>query len=106
MVYDGDVYVHLSGNQVGVLLLDYICQCIKSQEGADKLCGKYVYKSIVSTPLIDKIAAAYGINVESTLTGFKNIAVKIEALCRKAGSKTFYSALRKPGIFIRNLYQR
>ena len=70
------------------------------------MCGKYVYKSIVSTPLIDKIAAAYGINVESTLTGFKNIAVKIEALCRKGREQDFLFGFEESLGYLYGTYTR
>ena len=60
-----------SGNEMGCLLLDYILSGLKK---AGKLPKEPVaVKSIVSTPLADHIAAAYGCTMRTVLTGFKYI---------------------------------
>ena len=64
-------YRKLSGNEVGCLLLQYILENMKK---TDKLPADPVaVKSIVSTPLADRIAAAYGCKMRTVLTGFKYI---------------------------------
>lgn len=61
----------LSGNEVGCLLLQYILENMKK---TGKLPADPVaVKSIVSTPLADRIAAAYGCKMRTVLTGFKYI---------------------------------
>lgn len=71
-------YELVSGNEVGVLLLDYICAGRK-EEGT--LPEKAVaVKSIVSTPLADAVAANYGVELRSVLTGFKWIGDQIARL--------------------------
>lgn len=61
----------LSGNEVGCLLLQYILENMKK---TGKLPADPVaVKSIVSTPLADRIAAAYGCRMRTVLTGFKYI---------------------------------
>ncbi|HJB15016.1 MAG TPA: phospho-sugar mutase, partial [Candidatus Blautia excrementipullorum] len=65
---DGE-YKRLNGNQVGVLLLDYI---LKSRKEAGTLPEHpAIVSTIVSTAMTDKIAEHYGAEVIRTLTGFK-----------------------------------
>ena len=67
----GGGYRKLSGNEVGCLLLQYILENMKK---TGKLPAEPVaVKSIVSTPLADRIAAAYGCKMRTVLTGFKYI---------------------------------
>lgn len=71
-------YELLSGNEVGVLLLDYICAGRIEQgtmPAAPVMC-----KSIVSTPLADAVAAHYGVECRNVLTGFKWIGDQIARL--------------------------
>ncbi|MGN1412905.1 MAG: phospho-sugar mutase [Anaerovoracaceae bacterium] len=83
MVRDGSEYVLLSGNQAGELIFDYLCDAVGGPEGKN-LEHRIVYKSLVSSPLADRIGQVRGVTVENTLTGFKNIARKMEQL-RQAG---------------------
>lgn len=71
-------YELVSGNEVGVLLLDYICAG-RIEKGT--MPGKPVaVKSLVSTPLADAVAANYGVEMRSVLTGFKWIGDQIARL--------------------------
>ena len=68
----------LNGNQTATILIYYLLQAWK---GAKKLKGKeYVCKTIVTTDLIDKMAADFGVKCYNTLTGFKYIAQVIREL--------------------------
>jgi phosphoglucomutase len=69
--HEGDFQL-LTGNQVGALLSSYICGILK-QQGRLPANGVLV-KTIVTTNLIEAIAAEYGVGVENCLTGFKYIA--------------------------------
>ena len=71
-------YELVSGNEVGVLLLDYICQ--GRIENGTMPKNPVAVKSIVSTPLADAVAANYGVEMRSVLTGFKWIGDQIAAL--------------------------
>lgn len=71
-------YELLSGNEVGVLLLDYICAGRMEQGTMPK--NPVVCKSIVSTPLADAVAAHYGVECRNVLTGFKWIGDQIARL--------------------------
>ncbi len=71
-------YELVSGNEVGVLLLDYICA--GRIENGTMPKNAVAVKSIVSTPLADAVAANYGVELRSVLTGFKWIGDQIAAL--------------------------
>ena len=71
-------YELVSGNEVGVLLLDYICAG-RIEKGTMPE-NPVAVKSIVSTPLADAIAEHYGVELRSVLTGFKWIGDQIAQL--------------------------
>ncbi len=71
-------YQLVSGNEVGVLLLDYICAG-RIEKGTMPERPVAV-KSIVSTPLADAVAESYGVEMRSVLTGFKWIGDQIARL--------------------------
>ena len=71
-------YELVSGNEVGVLLLDYICAGrIEKGTMPEK---PVAVKSIVSTPLADAVANHYGVELRNVLTGFKWIGDQIAQL--------------------------
>ena len=71
-------YELVSGNEMGVLLLDYICAGrIEKGTMPDK---PVAVESIVSTPLAEKVAEHYGVELRHTLTGFKWIGDQIARL--------------------------
>ena len=71
-------YELVSGNEVGVLLLDYIC--VGRLEKGTMPKNAVAVKSIVSTPLADAVAASYGVEMRNVLTGFKWIGDQIASL--------------------------
>ena len=75
MVRTGDSYTTITGNQMGVLLIDYIIRAKKSTgtlpENAGAMC------SIVSTGMARVVAEKNGVHFEETLTGFKFMAERI-----------------------------
>ncbi|MDY6287790.1 MAG: phospho-sugar mutase [Bilifractor sp.] len=71
-------YELVSGNEMGVLLLDYICAGrIEKGTMPDR---PVAVKSIVSTPLANLVAEHYGVEMRETLTGFKWIGDQIAQL--------------------------
>lgn len=74
-VKDGDEYTLISGNQMGILLFDYICKTYK--KNGTMPANPVAVTTIVSTKMIDKIAADYGVEVRRVLTGFKFIGEQI-----------------------------
>ncbi len=86
-VKDRDDYRLITGNEAGALLLDYIC----AQRTAHGTMPEspVTVKTIVTTELVDKIAAKYGVSVISVLTGFKFIGEQI-GLLEKKGEESRY----------------
>ena len=71
-------YELVSGNEMGVLLLDYICAGRIEKGTMPK--DPVAVMSIVSTPLADAVAEHYGVELRHTLTGFKWIGDQIAQL--------------------------
>lgn len=63
-------FVLLTGNEVGLLLLDYLSK--------KKVDEKFVVTTVVSSPLVKEICKKNNVSFNETLTGFKNITEKIE----------------------------
>lgn len=66
-------YIHLSGNEIGSLLVDYVLR--KRSDRGDLTKEHYVVETLVTTRLIGAIARAHGVRViDDLLVGFKYIA--------------------------------
>ena len=73
-----DGFTLVTGNQLGVLLADYI---LGGRKELGTLPANPVFvTTIVTTPLQKKVAESYGVKVEETLTGFKHIATVMRRL--------------------------
>ena len=92
MVRRGDGYEVISGNQMGVLLLDYIIQAKKSTGTLDPMAG--ALSSIVSTTMTRAICEANGDHFEDTFTGFKFMAERI-ATWEAAGTYKYIFAFEE-----------
>ena len=80
-------YVLLTGNETGLLLLDFICG---QRQRHGKMPESPVFvKTIVTMDLAERIAAHYGVKTVNVLTGFKFIGEQI-ALLEKAGRADAY----------------
>ena len=77
-VKDGDDYLLLSGNEIGVLLLDYIAR--QTAERGEDMSRKVAVTTIVSSVMVDAVAAEYGFEARRVLTGFKYIGGVIAEL--------------------------
>ena len=71
---DGE-YVTITGNQMGVLLLDYIIQARKTAGSMPPSPGTMC--SLVSTPMARTVAEKNGVHFEDTFTGFKFMAERV-----------------------------
>lgn len=81
--HDGEFEL-LNGNQTGCLLVNYM---LEAWEKEGKFTGKeYVIKTIVTSYLIDKIAASKNVTCYNTLTGFKFIG---QIMTQLQGKETF-----------------
>ena len=77
-VPEGDGYRLLTGNEMGVLLLDYICR--RRMELGTMPEKPVAVTTIVSTDMADAVAAEYGVELRRVLTGFKFIGEQIGLL--------------------------
>ena len=81
---DAGQFILLNGNQALCLLVDYV---LSAWESAGKLDGdQYVVKTIVTSYMIDAIAASKEVECINVLTGFKYIG---EIMTQRQGKKTF-----------------
>lgn len=80
-VPDGDDYALFTGNEVGAMLLEYICS--QRTEKGTMPKNPIAVKTIVTTDIVNAIAKAYGVEVIDVLTGFKFIGEQIGFLEEK-----------------------
>ncbi|MCR5150063.1 MAG: phospho-sugar mutase [Clostridiales bacterium] len=83
----GGEYRLLNGNDVGVLLTDYILSARKNSGTLPD--GSVIIKSFVSSKLADKVASKYGCKCIDTLTGFKYIGEIIADMTEKGCQNRF-----------------
>ena len=89
MVRSGDEYISITGNQLGVLLLDYIITARKAAGTLPENAG--AVKSIVTTEMAKVVAETNGVHFEDTFTGFKFMAERV-AEWEKAGTYQYIFA--------------
>ena len=77
-VRDGADYHLITGNQMGVLLLDFICR--RRLENGTMPEAPVAVKTVVTTELCGRVAAHYGVELRNVLTGFKYIGEQIRSL--------------------------
>ena len=92
MVRRGDEYVAISGNQLGVLLLDYVINARRETGTLPENAG--AVSSIVSSAMARAVAEANGVHFEDTFTGFKFMAERI-ASWEAAGSYRYVFAFEE-----------
>lgn len=71
-------YKLLTGNEVGLLLLDFLAD--KAAEGGRDMSREVACTTIVSAPMADDVARAHGFELRRTLTGFKFIGEQVGVL--------------------------
>ena len=103
-VKDGDDFALMSGNEVGACLLDYILSRRKANGTLPK--DPVAVKTIVSTPLADKIAAKYGCKLISVLTGFKYIGEQAGILEAKGEQERFVFGFEESYGYLAGAYVR
>ena len=92
-------YVQVSGNQTGVLLLDYIIRARKEKGTMPE--NPYTVKTIVTTEMARAVSESNGIEMFDTFTGFKYIAEKINEQ-EKLGKQCIFSYEESIGYLIGN----
>lgn len=103
-VRDENDYKILSGNEIGLLLLDYICQRRIAEGIMPKkpLC----MKTIVTTDLAYKVGESYGVEVRDVLTGFKYIGEEIGKLDQRGEKERFILGIEESYGYLSGTYVR
>ncbi len=101
---DGDGFRKLSGNELGCLLMDYILKA--RTERKDLPEGAEVIRSIVSSPLADRIAERYGVEMKAVLTGFKYIGGEILRLEELGQENRFVFGFEESCGYLKGTYAR
>lgn len=103
-VRDGEEYVLMTGNEVGAMLCEYLLSSLKEQ---GKLpVNPIVVKTIVTTPLVETIAAAYGAQTADLLTGFKYIGELVTNLEKNDETDRFIVGMEESYGYLRGAHAR
>ena len=97
-------FVKLSGNELGFMLLDYVLKARTAKNDIPE--GAITVRSIVSSPLADRIAAYYGVNMKAVLTGFKYIGGEILKLEEKNEEYKFIFGFEESCGYLKGTYAR
>ncbi len=104
MVRDSGSYKRLDGNQVGILLFDYLIESLKRK---DLMPEKPVLiTTIVSTPMVSEIAYKNRIHVDRVLTGFKFIGDRIDRYDAKGEVQRFIFGFEESCGYLAGTYAR
>lgn len=103
-VRDGEEMKLLSGNEVGMLLLDYICsQRIMHGQMPEK---PVMIKTIVTIDMAERIAKKYGVETINVLTGFKFIGEQIGLLEKKSEEERYIFGFEESYGYLTGSYVR
>ena len=103
VVRDDGEYVTLTGNQIGVLLLDYLIRARREQGSLAP--DSIAVKSIVSTTMADRVCEEQGVAICNVLTGFKYIGERIKAY-EEDHSQTFLFGFEESNGYLAGTYAR
>lgn len=103
-VKDGEEYKLLTGNEVGMLLLDYICSQRTKHDAMPE--DPIMVKTIVTIDMAEKIAKQYGVSVINILTGFKFIGEQIGFLEEKGEDQRYIFGFEESYGYLSGSYVR
>ncbi len=103
-VKQGDKYVVLTGNEVGILLCDYILGALSAQNKLPS--SPIVVKTIVTSVMVDAICSQYGAEVKDVLTGFKYIGNIINDLQSKGQTERYVFGFEESCGYLKGSYVR
>ena len=103
-VNDSGSIVQLSGNEVGVLLCDYILSMRKLSGTLP--ANPLIVKTIVTSPMVDAVAREYGAEVTDVLTGFKYIGDVINKLEAKGERSRYVFGFEESCGYLKGTYVR
>ena len=97
-------FVLITGNQVGVLLLDYVCSQRKKHNKMPS--DPVAVKTIVTTDMAEAIAKDYGVRMINVLTGFKFIGEQILYLEQQGKEKSYIFGFEESYGYLSGSYVR
>ncbi len=97
-------YKLLSGNEVGILLLDYLCT--RKLETGTMPADPVMFKTIVTSDLAEQVAAHYGVRSVSVLTGFKYIGEQIGLLEAEGREDSYVFGMEESCGYLSGTYVR
>ncbi len=103
-VPDGDDYALFSGNEVGAMLLEYICS--ERIKNGTMPANPITVKTIVTTDLVEAIAKEYGLEMIEVLTGFKFIGEQIGFLEDKGEENRYVFGFEESYGYLAGTYVR
>lgn len=103
-VRDGNEYVLMTGNEVGAMLCEYLLSSLKEQGKLPE--NPIVVKTIVTTPLVETIAASYGAQTADLLTGFKYIGELVTNLEKNGETDRFIVGMEESYGYLRGAHAR
>lgn len=103
-VKNGTEYVLLSGNETGVLLLDYICS--QRVKHGKMPVDPVMIKTIVTMDMGAQIAADYGVRTIDVLTGFKFIGEQIGYLEKQGKAESYIFGFEESYGYLSGSYVR
>lgn len=103
-VPDGDDYALFTGNEVGAMLLEYICQQRIKNGTMPK--NPISVKTIVTTDIINLIGKEYGVEIIDVLTGFKFIGEQIGILEAKGEESRYIFGFEESYGYLSGTYVR
>lgn len=103
-VKSGCEYLLLSANEIGMLLLEYICK--RRNAGGSMPCRPLMMKTIVTIDMAERIASDYGVDTVNVLTGFKYIGEQIALLEEKGEEERFIFGFEESYGYLSGSYVR
>jgi phosphoglucomutase len=96
-------FVTLSGNQVGVMLLDFIIKGLKAK--GQLPANALAIKTVVTTQMADKVAKDNGVDVANVFTGFRFIGERMKE-AEETGKNTFIFGFEESYGYLKGTYAR
>lgn len=103
-VLDGGEYKLMSGNEVGIMLTEYLLSSLQEQGELPE--NPIVVKTIVTSRLVAKIAETYGAQTADLLTGFKYIGELVTNLEKKGETDRFIVGMEESYGYLRGAHCR
>ncbi len=97
-------YKKLSGNELGCMIMEYVLNARSAKNDIPE--GAEVIRSVVSSPMADRIAEEYGIQMKTVLTGFKYIGGEILRLEQLGEEQKFIFGFEESCGYLKGTYAR